>query len=234
MVVLGQVVAGRRRRRPARRACEVELVLDTLYEDDDHEYLVWRWQPGRRRGEESRMSTDHEVAVLGVGMHPWGKWGRNFVEYGIDAAQRRAGRRRPRVGRRRSSSPAPTPSATATPASSPAPPSARRWAGRATGSRAATRPAPRAPRRSTSRGPRSWPGFCDVALVVGADTTPKGFFAPVGGDRPDDPDWLRFRLLGRHQPDLLRALRPPPHGAATAPPSDDFARVRGQERAPRR
>jgi len=24
---------------------EVELVLDILYEDDDHEYLVWKWQP---------------------------------------------------------------------------------------------------------------------------------------------------------------------------------------------
>ena len=23
-----------------------------------------------------------EIAVLGVGMHPWGKWGRNFTEYG--------------------------------------------------------------------------------------------------------------------------------------------------------
>jgi 3-oxoacyl-[acyl-carrier-protein] synthase III len=28
-----------------------------------------------------------EVAVLGVGMHPWGKWGRNFVEYGVAAAR---------------------------------------------------------------------------------------------------------------------------------------------------
>ena len=28
-----------------------------------------------------------EVAILGVGMHPWGKWGRNFVEYGVKAAQ---------------------------------------------------------------------------------------------------------------------------------------------------
>src|SRR4029453_17244608 len=26
------------------------------------------------------------VAVLGVGMHEWGKWGRPFHEYGIDAA----------------------------------------------------------------------------------------------------------------------------------------------------
>ncbi len=24
---------------------EVELVLDTLYEDDDHQYLVWKWRP---------------------------------------------------------------------------------------------------------------------------------------------------------------------------------------------
>ena len=28
-----------------------------------------------------------DVAVLGVGMHPWGKWGRNFVEYGKVAAR---------------------------------------------------------------------------------------------------------------------------------------------------
>jgi acetyl-CoA acetyltransferase len=30
---------------------------------------------------------NREVAVLGVGMHPWGKWGRNFVEYGVHAAR---------------------------------------------------------------------------------------------------------------------------------------------------
>ncbi len=24
-----------------------------------------------------------DIAILGVGMHPWGKWGRNFVEYGV-------------------------------------------------------------------------------------------------------------------------------------------------------
>src|SRR4029078_11213005 len=43
-------------------------------------------------------------------------------------------------------------------------------------------------------------GGCDVALVAGADTTPKGFLAPTSGDRPDDPDWLRFRLLGATNP----------------------------------
>ena len=29
----------------------------------------------------------HDVAVLGVGMHPWGKWGRDFTEYGVAAAE---------------------------------------------------------------------------------------------------------------------------------------------------
>ena len=29
----------------------------------------------------------HEVAILGVGMHPYGKWGRSFVEYGVHAAR---------------------------------------------------------------------------------------------------------------------------------------------------
>ena len=39
----------------------------------------------------------NEVAILGAGMHPWGKWGRNFVEYGVHAAQRSAEGRRRRV-----------------------------------------------------------------------------------------------------------------------------------------
>ena len=29
----------------------------------------------------------NEIAILGVGMHPWGKWGKNFVEYGVVAAR---------------------------------------------------------------------------------------------------------------------------------------------------
>ena len=43
-------------------------------------------------------------------------------------------------------------------------------------------------------------GLCEVALVVGADTTPKGFLAPNAGERWDDPDWLRFRLVGMTNP----------------------------------
>ena len=33
------------------------------------------------------MSTTRDIAVLGVGMHPWGKWGKSFVEYGVVAAR---------------------------------------------------------------------------------------------------------------------------------------------------
>jgi uncharacterized protein len=44
MVVMGQVVPGVDVDALAVGA-EVELVLDTLYEDDQHEYLVWKWRP---------------------------------------------------------------------------------------------------------------------------------------------------------------------------------------------
>ncbi len=47
---------------------------------------------------------------------------------------------------------------------------------------------------------------------MGADTTPKGFFAPVGGDRPGRPGLAALPPAGRHQPHLLRPLRPTPHG----------------------
>src|SRR5690606_33682991 len=70
-------------------------------------------------------------------------------------------------------------------------------------------------------------GFCDVALVVGADTSPKGFFAPNTGDRPDDPDWLRFRLLGATNPTyfaLYARRRMELYGAT----EEHFAKVRAK------
>ncbi len=33
------------------------------------------------------VADDRKVAVLGAGMHEWGKWGRPFVEYGLAAAR---------------------------------------------------------------------------------------------------------------------------------------------------
>jgi acetyl-CoA acetyltransferase len=61
--------------------------------------------------------------------------------------------------------------------------------------------------------------------VVGADTTPKGFLAPNKGERGDDPDWLRFRLLGATNPTFfgLYARRRMELFGATR---DDFARVK--------
>ena len=68
-------------------------------------------------------------------------------------------------------------------------------------------------------------GLVDVALVVGADTTPKGFLAPNAGERGDDPDWLRFRLLGATNPTYfgLYARRRMEMFGAT---QSDFAKVK--------
>ena len=44
MVVMGQVAAGHGID-DLSVGTPVELVLETLHEDDEHEYLVWRWKP---------------------------------------------------------------------------------------------------------------------------------------------------------------------------------------------
>jgi acetyl-CoA acetyltransferase len=134
-----------------------------------------------------------QVAILGIGMHPWGKWGRSFVEYGVHAARAAladagvdwseiqfiSGGATMRCGY-------PGYVAGATFAQ------ALGWQGAevntsyaacATGSQALA-----------AARTKILSGGCDLALVVGADTTPKGFLAPAKGDRPDDPDWVRYRL----------------------------------------
>jgi len=145
------------------------------------------------------MRDDGKVAVLGVGMHPWGKWGRNFVEYGLAAgraALEDAGVTWPEVqfvsGADTIRNGYPGFIAGATFAQ------ALGWSGARVASCYAAC-ASGAAAIATARA-QILAGLCDVALVVGADTTPKGFFAPVGGDRRDDPDWLRFHLLGATNP----------------------------------
>jgi uncharacterized OB-fold protein len=49
MVVLGQVVPGVAAR-DLEVGQEMELVLGTLYEDDESEYVVWKWKPIAERG----------------------------------------------------------------------------------------------------------------------------------------------------------------------------------------
>src|ERR1700689_5331909 len=145
---------------------------------------------------------DKKVAVLGAGMHEWGKWGRPFVEYGLAAARDAlddAG-----LGWRdmqfvsgadtiRNGYPGFVSGATFA--------QALGW----TGARVSSVYAACASGAVAIANARAQilAGLCDVALVVGADTTPKGFFAPVGGgDRKDDPDWLRFHLMGATEEDF--------------------------------
>ncbi len=165
-----------------------------------------------------------EIAILGVGMHPWGKWGRNFVEYGVHAARAAmddadvpwddiqfvSGANTVRNG----------------------------YPGWVSGSTFANALGFQGTQLSSSYAAcasgatalsiaraQILAGVCDVALVVGADTTPKGFFAPVAGDRPDDPDWLRFRLVGMTNPayfGLFARRRMALYGDT----QEDFARVK--------
>lgn len=164
------------------------------------------------------------VAILGVGMHPWGKWGQSFVGYGVKAArdaladagiewrdiQLVAGGDTIRNGY-------PGFVAGATFAQ------ALGWSGAkvsssygacATGAQAI----------GVARA-HILAGLCDVALVVGADTAPKGFFAPTGGRRPEDPDWLRFHVQGVSNPTyfgLYARRRMDLYGAT----QEDFAAVK--------
>jgi acetyl-CoA acetyltransferase len=170
------------------------------------------------------MAGNNDVAVLGVGMHPWGKWGRNFVEYGVAAAQdalRDAGISWNDVDfvsgadTMRNGYPGYVSGATFA--------QALGW----TGARVASSYAACASGVTALEAARTriLAGLCDVALVVGADTTPKGFLAPNAGDRPNDPDWLRFRLVGATNPTyfaLAARRRMDLYGAT----SEDFAKVK--------
>ena len=158
-------------------------------------------------------------------MHEWGKWGRPFVEYGLAAARDAladAG-----LGWRdmqfvsgadtiRNGYPGFVSGATFA--------QALGW----TGARVSSVYAACASGAVAIANARAQilAGLCDVALVVGADTTPKGFFAPVGGgERKDDPDWLRFHLMGATNPTYfaLYARRRMDRFGAT---EEDFAQVK--------
>jgi acetyl-CoA acetyltransferase len=172
------------------------------------------------------MSRDHadDVIVAGVGMHPWGKWGHSFVTYGVAAARAALADAGIAwddvdlcVGGETVRNGYPGYVAGATFAQ------ALGW----TGARVATSYAACATGAQALDIARAriMAGLADVALVVGADTTPKGFLAPNAGDRPDDADWLRFRLLGATNPayfGLYARRRLDLYGATV----EDFARVK--------
>jgi acetyl-CoA acetyltransferase len=166
----------------------------------------------------------NDVAILGVGMHPWGKWGKNFVEYGVVAARAAlvdagvpwadvdliVGGETVRNGYGGYVAGATFAQALGWNGARVA----TSYAACATGAQAL----------DTARA-RILAGLSEVALIVGADTTPKGFLAPNAGERWDDPDWLRFRLLGMTNPAyfaLYARRRMDLYGAT----SEDFAQVK--------
>jgi acetyl-CoA acetyltransferase len=157
-------------------------------------------------------------------MHPWGKWGRHFAEYGVVAA--RAALADAGLGwddvqylaagnTMRNGYPGYVAGSTFA--------QALGWRGipvsssyAACASGAVAIEAARAQIQA---------GTADVALAVGADTAPQGFFGPLPGDRPTDPDWLRFHVLGATNPTYfaLYARRRMELYGATA---KDFAAVK--------
>jgi acetyl-CoA acetyltransferase len=166
----------------------------------------------------------NDVAVAGVGMHPWGKWGKNFVTYGVHAARAAltdsgipwqdvdliVGGETVRNGYGGYVAGATFAQALGWNGARVA----TSYAACATGAQAL----------DTARA-RILAGLCEVALVVGSDTTPKGFLAPNAGERWDDPDWLRFRLLGMTNPAyfaLYARRRMDLYGAT----QEDFAKVK--------
>jgi acetyl-CoA acetyltransferase len=166
----------------------------------------------------------NDVAVLGAGMHPWGKWGKPFQTYGVAAARAALadaevpwGHVDLVVGGETVRNGYAGYVAGATFAQALGWNGARvatAYAACATGAQAL----------DTARA-RILAGLSEVALVVGADTTPKGFLAPNAGERWDDPDWLRFRLLGMTNPAyfaLYARRRIDLYGAEP----EDFARVK--------
>jgi acetyl-CoA acetyltransferase len=157
-------------------------------------------------------------------MHPWGKWGRNFVEYGVAAAQAALGD----AGLEwrdiqfvsgadtvRNGYPGYVSGATFA--------QALGWQGAPVSSSYAAC-ASGVTALDIARN-RILAGRADVALVVGADTTPKGFLAPTAGERSLDPDWLRFRLLGATNPTYFGLYARRRVDLFGATPSD-FAKVK--------
>jgi acetyl-CoA acetyltransferase len=169
------------------------------------------------------MSKHQEVAVIGVGMHAWGKWGKSFVDYGVVAARAaladagiawRAVQFVSGAATIRNGYPGQVAGATFA--------QALGWQGAEVNtSYAACASGSQALAAARTK---ILCGDAEVALVIGADTTPKGFLKPQAGERPDDPDWVRFRL-GITNPTYF-ALYARRRMALYGDTLEDFARVK--------
>ncbi len=166
-----------------------------------------------------------DIAVLGVGMHPWGKWGRNFVDYGVAAIREAiddAGVSQSDIefvagaSTMRNGYPGYVAGSTFAQAIG--------WSGLpvtsaygacASGAMALDAAAPANPRRALRRRPRR-------GRRHHAQGVPR---PPERRDGATDPDWLRFRLIGATNPTyfgLYARRRMDLHGAT----EDDFTAVK--------
>src|SRR5207245_5278500 len=148
---------------------------------------------------EDRVMSPEPVYVLGAGMHPWGKWGNDFTEYGVAAARAALGEAGLDWRQIQFVAGADT-IRNGYPGFIAGSTFAQKlgWNG-VEGSSSYTACSSGSQALQSARA-HILAGFCDVALVIGADTTPKGAFAPVGGERKNDPDWQRFHLIGATNP----------------------------------
>jgi acetyl-CoA acetyltransferase len=135
-----------------------------------------------------------DVAILGVGMHPWGKWPeKQFLEYGLVAANNALKDANLEwtdiqfvVGG------STTYSGTPGVLDGSCLTEAMGWSGipvinhyNACATGAYSLDVARA---------RILAGLCDIALCVGMDSAPKGFFGPTETKDPQDLDMLRFKI----------------------------------------
>jgi len=135
-----------------------------------------------------------DVAIIGVGMHPWGKWPeRKFVEFGLVAARNALKDANLEwkdiqfvVGGSTMYSGTPgvlDGSCLTEEMGWPGIPVINHYNACATGAYSL----------DIARA-RILAGLCDIALCVGMESTPKGFFGPTETKDPKDLDMLRFKM----------------------------------------
>ena len=79
LIVLGKVVDGT-------LAADLKVGMEMEADHRSRCTPTTRASSGRLRVEDRVMSPD-PLYILGAGMHPWGKWGHDFTEYGVVAAR---------------------------------------------------------------------------------------------------------------------------------------------------
>lgn len=136
---------------------------------------------------------NNEVAIIGVGMHAWGKWNKPFFDYGLDAARQAMANAgvQPKAIQFLSS----------------AATMRNGYAGYVAGATFARLLGLQQAELCTSFAGCASGGYaigvarskilagdCDLALVVAADTATAGMLGPLPGELRDDPDWIRHYL----------------------------------------